>query len=257
LKRIGVINAVEKIELENIKDKGVAVLRGYLSNDLLESIENDVFGVVAGVSASVNFSAASQFFPGEVDRTVVEAIKRRPDLQPVIYDRLQQMPNLLASPARNEFQSLAQELLGTKRIGVWPRTQLRMDLPGDQHNLIRWHNDYIYNKGTVDSYTFWFPLADLTEEMGPLKFALGSHKRNLDAIETKGPERFSFDLPEATVAKLDVVTPQVKRGDLVVFHSLLWHTGQINKTADRARLSGLFRLQNLNRLEVQEDKRES
>ena len=257
MKRIGVINAVGKIGLEHIQDKGVAVLRGYLSNDLLESIENDVFDVVAGVSASVNLGAASQVVPGEVDRAVVAAIKRRPGLQPVIYDRLQQMPNLLASPARSEFQSLAQELLGTKRIGVWPRTQLRMDLPGDQRNLIRWHNDYMYNKGTTESYTFWFPLADLTDEMGPLKFALGSHKLKLDVIETSGPERFNFDLAETVVEKLDVVTPQVKRGDLVVFHSLLWHTGQINKTVDRARLSGLFRLQNLNRLEVQEGKRES
>ena len=86
------------------------------------------------------------------------------------------MPPLLAIPQLSSIQGLTSEALNSKNLGVWPRVQLRMDIPEDEKNVINWHNDYIYNKGTQHSYSFWFPLVPLTQEMGLLDFAVGSHK---------------------------------------------------------------------------------
>ncbi len=235
---------------EPLRTDGYCHLRGFFGPAEIERVESDIFAVVCGLSASLGAASPAAFRPGAVDRAVVELVRRFPQAQGVLYDRLQQMPSLLAFPAMDNILALAAAGLGSERVGVWPRTQLRMDLPQDAVNLIRWHNDYMYNRGTAASLTFWFPLVDAVPEMGPLMFARGSHLLALEPVRTGGPERFDYDLPREIVEGLDVVTPPAARGDLVVFHSRLWHSGQLNRSSDRARLSGLFRLQDLNTVEV-------
>jgi hypothetical protein len=239
----------EKVKLDQA---GYLLLKNYFSQDFISTITDSIMSVIEGVVASVGLEEEFDFGAySEVDEVLVKLISMRPELQSTIYNRLQQMPLLLAVPGHVSITKLASEILSSSRIGVWPRVQLRMDLPADSENVINWHNDYIYNKGTSCSYTFWFPLVSLNDETGYLDFARGSHLSSDVSYEFMGSDhKFKIKIPQKTLSEFDIVTPKPSVGDLVVFHSQTWHTGKLNKSKNKARLSGLFRMQNLNTLEL-------
>lgn len=241
----------EKIKLEL---DGYLILSDYFSGDFISTLTDSIMSVIEGLASSLELDEELDFSDcDEVDEALVKLLSSHPKLQSTLYDRLQQIPALLAVPGHNSITKLASEILSSSRLGVWPRMQLRMDLPGDSENVINWHNDYIYNKGTSSSYTFWFPLVSMNDETGYLDFAKGSHSVSSEiSYEMMGPEhKFKIKLPEKTLTDFNIVTPKPSVGDLVVFHSQTWHTGKLNTSKNKARLSGLFRMQNLNALELE------
>lgn len=187
------------------------------------------------------------------DRPLVSIVNAKQSIRPVLYDRLQAMPSLLALPAHPKVRAIATTVLGTQQVGVWPRVQLRFDTLSDEKNLIAWHHDYLYNKGTRDSYTFWIPLVSITPDMGLLQFAAQSHLR-ADQVEFTKAEhgrRFDCDLDESTLKSFDIFSHEkYEAGDLVLFHSKFIHSGQLNANPQRARLTALFRMQDLGTLEA-------
>jgi ectoine hydroxylase-related dioxygenase (phytanoyl-CoA dioxygenase family) len=244
-------------EIQKLQQDGFCVIENFFSRETIDDVLKSIEKVIEGVIESAGLRAREYIDQrDEVDETIVRLIATNPKLQPILYDRLQQMPALLAFPGKSSIITIASEILESSRIGVWPRTQLRMDLPGDEENVINWHNDYIYNGGTVDSYTFWFPLVSLNEDMGYIDFAKGSHLLTEDIrYQMAGPEKkFKITIPDDQKHKLNIVTPKPAVGDLVIFHCKTWHTGKLNKSKKNARLSGLFRMQNLNKLEIKDGK---
>jgi hypothetical protein len=239
-----------------IQNKGYVIIRNFFPQPELLAYWNaiDLLAEAFAKGIGLHLSEFDDLLPDERDRKFVRIIKNRPDLQPVLYDRLQMIPELLALPSHQRFQKLAQELLKTKSIGVWPRMQVRLDLCGDEKNVIRWHHDYLYNKGTSNSYTFWMPMVSITKEMGTLLLAERSHKLKLrdeifERVEVN--RRFLYNLKEETLKQLEYWQPEsFSAGDLVIFHSLLVHSGMLNTMQDRARMTVLFRMQNLEKLEA-------
>lgn len=241
------------LEKEELDRDGYYVIENFFKPSIIQSQIISITQVIEGIIESAGLDRNLYFSRyEEIDEVLVRLISSHPKLQPILYDRLQQMPALLAVPGSSIITNLASEILSSERIGVWPRTQLRMDLPGDSENVINWHSDYIYNKGTVDSYTFWWPLVAMNSETGFLDFAQGSHLASPE-IEYKFAEvgnKFKIHVSDKELARFNILTPEPSVGDLVIFHSKTWHTGKLNKSKHKARLSGLFRIQNLNSLET-------
>lgn len=231
-------------------DAGFLVIRGFFSKEDLGKVWQDMdsltdafcerFGLITDTTSA-----------DERERRIVSLIAQRPGPQSVIYQRLQQMPSLLAVPNHPKVRALAELLLDTQRWGVWPRVQVRLDLYDDEVNLIEWHHDYLYNRGTTASYTFWMPLASVEPSMGGLDIAIASHHANdIEFVTVEGNNRYQYTLDENTLSRFEVIrADQFQPGDLVVFHSLVLHSGLRNANPSRARLTGLFRMQDLNQLE--------
>ena len=234
-----------------VDDLGFLVIRNFFDTQDLVPLWEDLHRLASAFCQGLCIDVET-VDPSESDRLIVNIINHRPQLQPVLYDRLQNVPSLLAIPSHPKVRRLAQHLLGTDRYGIWPRMQIRMDRYEDRRNLIEWHHDYLYNQGTKHSYTLWMPLVNFENAMGVLLIAKRSHKLgNVNFIKTQGPNRFDYTLSKEVVAGLDIVSPDCYRaGDLVVFHSLVLHSGTINTLAHRARLTALFRIQDLSTLEA-------
>lgn len=236
-----------------VDSRGFIVIRGFFDDAALEPLWQDVHRLVDGFADAMGVSPpyGNQ---READRRIATLLQTNPSAQPVLYDRAQQMPSLLALPNDARFRAVAEAYLGTTSIGVWPRVQLRLDPYSDHRNVIEWHHDYLYNRGTTRSYTFWMPLSDNTPDMGPLLVADRSHRLgDVEFTHTESERRFTYSLPEEFTATLDVVPLLAGAGDLVVFHSLLLHSGQLNGNPARARMSALFRMQDLRSLEAFDD----
>jgi len=110
--------------------------------------------------------------------------------------------------------------------------RFRMDQPRDLRYLAVWHQDHAYVGGSVDTVTAWVPLQDVDWTMGPLLVAPKSHlfgPRPHTRIvgNRKCPEELNLS---------DLHAVQLRRGDVLLFHSLLLHSGQPN-LSDRVRYS--------------------
>lgn len=241
--------------LQEIQEKGYLIIRNFFQETELSRCWKaiDSLAKAFAIGLGIDSNKFDEVLPTERDRMLVSILQKRPDLQSVLYNRLQMVPELLALPSNKVFQDLAKQLLKTDSIGVWPRLQVRLDLFNDDKNVIGWHHDYLYNKGTSASYTFWMPLVSTRKEMGTLLLADGSHKLEMDGMfkPVEGDRRFAFNLEPEVLERLSYWEPEgFSAGDLVVFHRKLVHSGMLNQVHDRARLTVLFRMQNLETLEA-------
>lgn len=72
------------------------------------------------------------------------------------------------------FAKIAADLLGVERVRIYHDQALYKE-PGG--GFTPWHQDqYYWPLSTVNTVTMWMPLIDITEDMGMLTFASGSHK---------------------------------------------------------------------------------
>lgn len=234
-------------QLSTLEDKGYLLIKHFLSQSDLNPLINELVKL-AEAFGSTKEEISSQ---KNIDELFVNIIKNNQKLKPFLYDRLQLLPQLLRIPSHDKIQTLSRMLLKTDAIGVWPRMQLRFDCANDDQNLIEWHTDYIYNRGTQYSYTFWLPLVSISANMGPIKMISSSHKDEYRFVSSDKGRRHSFTLEPEEIKKLKPIQiNQFDAGDLVVFHSKFLHCGVINELEDRARLVCVFRMQNLNKLEL-------
>lgn len=237
---------------DEIHEQGYLLLHGFFSDADLGPIWRDIDHLVEAFCRQAELPCPA-VDARQRDRRVAGIINQRPDLQSDLYERLQQLPALLALANHPKIRALAETILTTEKIGVWPRIQMRMDLYQDEFNRIAWHTDYMYNQGTDDSFTFWMPLVNVEPDMGLLRIAPRSHHiaDQFEFCKIDSTNRFAYTLKDEDVNCLEIETPQSDRaGDLVVFHSKVIHCGAINFNPHRARLTALFRMQNLNSLEV-------
>lgn len=237
--------------IQECQDNGYSLVRGFINGAELGRIQEEIRQLALAFYSQMNVKVKEAPL-AEVDRLLVDILHQRPDWQSILYQRLQQIPWVLAATTLPQVQSLARQLLNTEAIGIWPRVQVRLDLLDDKNNHIKWHHDYLYNRGTQDSFTYWIPLVDIDKSMGLLQIAEASHI-NADSFNferTGDSSKFDYNLSDEQVERLKIEIPDhYKAGDLAIFHSKTIHSGALNTNPDRARLTLLFRLQNLHTIE--------
>ncbi|MCO5239933.1 MAG: phytanoyl-CoA dioxygenase family protein [Chitinophagaceae bacterium] len=73
------------------------------------------------------------------------------------------------------FAKIAADLLGVERVRIYHDQALYKEAGG---GFTPWHQDqYYWPIDTSNTVTMWMPLIDITEEMGMLTFASGTHKK--------------------------------------------------------------------------------
>ena len=103
------------------------------------------------------------------------------------------------------------------------------------------HQDYVFIRGTAETYTAWIPLQDLPPEMGGLQIAAGSHKNGIyDYKPALGAGGMGINEP----LQDSWVNNPFKQGDALIFHSMVVHKG-VPCTGERLRLSIDARYQRL------------
>lgn len=75
------------------------------------------------------------------------------------------------------FAKIAADLLGVEHVRIYHDQALYKEAGG---GLTPWHQDqYYWPIDTTHTVTMWMPLIDITEEMGMLTFASGTHKTGM------------------------------------------------------------------------------
>ena len=98
------------------------------------------------------------------------------------------------------------------------------------NSTLPWHQDYpFWPVDTPDSLSTWTPMEDVSESGGCLEVVDGSHEWGVSP-----PVDFIMD-PKDFSGRDDVIRIPVKRGSMVVLHSLTWHRSNPNHDEGTAR----------------------
>ncbi|MBK6632542.1 MAG: phytanoyl-CoA dioxygenase family protein [Betaproteobacteria bacterium] len=116
------------------------------------------------------------------------------------------------------------DLLGG-RAGLMGKIPFRIDLPGVTRELAVWHQDYRYVRGNTDIITAWVPLQDTPYVRGCLMVMPGSQE--LGIIEHDHEVLGKRHSPSGVFGR-EVRYVEMRRGDLLLFHSLLLHSSTLN-----------------------------
>ena len=103
------------------------------------------------------------------------------------------------------------------------------------------HQDYIYIKGTYETWTAWIPCGDCPAKLGSLAILPGTHKEKkvLPTRKAQGAGGRATDLP----ADSTWLCGDYECGDVLLLHSLCVHQGLNNETESLVRLSLDYRYQ--------------
>ena len=242
-------NALMAKEADLLAENGFVVLRGFysLSSDV-EPIRMAIQRIVSYVCEQhrVNVDASTpELAMGPAYMTLYEG---NPVAAGHVYDAIKQIPEFVAltSDPRNA------ELFRLLRPGSDPAiaaggSGIRIDRPGDSRYRAAWHQEFPAQLRSLDGIVFWSPLMDVTESVGPVVVAKGSHKEGCVPVRrtSDGSGAYALRLDdEAVVGKYEHVAWPTSPGDLVVIDFLTLHQSGINQS-DRPRWSMQFRYFNL------------
>lgn len=163
----------------------------------------------------------------------------------VVYDAVKQIPAFLRLVSDPRLEAIFRELRPGATVGVAAGgSGIRIDNPGEDRFRADWHQEYPAQLRSLDGLVFWSSLVPLTEEMGPVRFCVGSHRDGLvpvhpvnpDAVDKTGAYGLTLADRDARIARYDQRSPLPCLGDLVIIDFLTLHCSGHNRSG-RARWS--------------------
>ena len=203
---------------------GYVLLKNAVSQDLLDDLDQKVVGLLREWTGIDVQSTSSKAF--------ADILLSDRELERRLYDGVRNFDWLPGVSSDDQLKDAVSTVMGPE-FGLFSKIPLRFDLPAVIRELAVWHQDYWYVKGNTDVVTLWMPLQDTPYDLGCLMVMPGSHK--LGALNHDGEALGKRHYPKGVFDR-EVRYVEMKRGDVLMFHSLLLHSSGMN-VAKTARLS--------------------
>lgn len=168
-----------------------------------------------------------------------------------IYDAVKQIPAFMALVANERNVDVFRKI----RVGSEPGIAgggygIRIDAPEEGKYRAPWHQEFPAQLRSLDGVVFWTPLVTVTQEMGPVELALGSHREGLvpvysddKGIGKTGAYALHLDREQERLARYERLAPCTQPGDLIVMDFLTLHQSGEN-VSNQPRWSMQFRFFN-------------
>ncbi len=226
---------------ESFHADGFVVLRGWL--DLathVAPLQRELGMLIehAARACGARFTAPDD--PAEFDRGYLDLVAAHPDVQPLVYDNAKNLVALQRLIVSEPLADLYRTLRRTQLAGTAPGANgVRIDRPGDDRRLAPWHQEFQYQFRSLDGVTFWMPLVPVTDEMGPVVLARGSHRGGVEPlVDTSGSGEADMASgaygalrleDEATIPeRYELCAPRSEPGDVFAFDFLTLHASGAN-----------------------------
>jgi hypothetical protein len=183
------------------------------------------------------------FRPATFDSGYQELIAKGRSHGSVVYDAVKHIPAFVRLASLVKHDQLMMELRNTDMPGVPSGGYgIRIDNPFEEKFRANWHQDYPYQRCSLDGLVYWSPLVPITPDIGPLQIAVGSHRQGLRALSAKEmgskPGAYAYRLhnEEQVLASYTIVHKLMNPGDLLVIDYQTLHASGYN-SAKRSRWS--------------------
>jgi ectoine hydroxylase-related dioxygenase (phytanoyl-CoA dioxygenase family) len=130
--------------------------------------------------------------------------------------------------------SVVRSLLGNDAVLLYAGLILSFpsssDQPWHQDGLMLFSQDELPEDVHLPAYALnvFIPLADVTEDMGPTEFSVGSHR-------AKEGEKAMQHILNQQEYKANIIGPTLKRGDALIYDYRICHRGTQNLSTDKTR----------------------
>lgn len=216
----------------------------------IEPIQRAIYDIIGLVSDRHGLELRRPpYHPTRFDAGFNELITINRRFGSEVYDAVKLIPAFVRLSASAKNEAVMQELRPGSFPGFISRGYgIRIDIPGEDSFRAAWHQEYLYQLRSQDGLTLWSPLLSMTPELGPVIFAIGSHRDGVHPVReavTNRPGAYSWAIEnEAEITgRFEHVAPLSEPGDLVVLDFLVVHCSGFNRS-NRPRWSMQMRLFN-------------
>lgn len=206
---------------------GYLYIRGLLPKDVLESLRMQFLSIMCDAGW---VKAAAPLEDAIADPSGF-CVEPEPNYMQV-YARMYKLQAFHSLSQHPQLTGLVERMTGEPLL-PHPNIIGRTIFPNRESYTTPPHQDFIPIQGTPDTYTAWFPLNDLPEQMGGLELRAGSHRHGLYNFKPAlgaGGTTITDELPGYWVNGV------LEQGDVLFFHSYTVHQG-VSNASDRLRLS--------------------
>lgn len=231
---------------------GFVVLHGLLDVERdIRPLQTSLGALIGRVARVLGEDHPLSGDPDAFDRGFIELVARNPRASRLVYDMAKALIPFARLCVHEKIVATFLELRGAMLCGSAEHMcGVRIDRP-DNRFRSPWHQEFPSLFRSLDGITFWTPLTPMTEEMGPVLLARGSHLSGIHRIDAGegteaemaagGYENFRIENEEAVLACHQIVAPLVAMGDVVALDFRTLHRSGINRST-RTRWSAQMRL---------------
>ncbi len=230
-------------QLRQFHQDGFIVLRNFLPQEKCDAIL-DVAKVhlehkIEPIETEIGYDERSKEY-----RTDVVDYTSRSDAKNMIVRRLRQVYDrdiLFKEWMENvEIRPILQQILDDKVVITTAHHNSIMTKMPHYSRATAWHQDRRYWRYTNDNLvSVWLALDDEYSDNGVLEFIPGSHVLKFKPEQFDEKEYFREDTKENVALIAKKVSTTLKKGDVIIFHSLLLHRANKNNT-DKAKISFVY-----------------
>ncbi len=217
---------------DDFATKGYVVLPQFYDIELdIAPIQEGIRAIVALLCDKYGIDAPTATSHDAMTKAYPALIARNRAWGGEVYDAIKQIPAFvrLVTKADND------ALFETLRPGSVPGLAaggygIRIDNPGEEKFRAQWHQEFPSQLRSVDGIVFWTPLLPVTQDMGPVQIAEGSHAEGLVPVyeddagaDKAGAYALHLDRAEERLARYKHVAPLSEPGDLILMDFLTLH----------------------------------
>lgn len=232
------LNADQEAQFER---DGVLILKGFYDlKSQIEPIQRQIYEIIGLIINKYGLSIKrSTFSPERFDSGFQELIRCNRSYGAEVYDAVKQIPAFVRLVSHEAHDNLFRQLRKNALPGVAGGGYgVRIDNPEEDKFRAGWHQEYPAQLRSLDGVVFWSPLVEITDDMGPVQFAIGSHIEGPVPVYTRTPghpektNAYGLILKNETelLKKYQIVAPLTRPGDLVVIDFLLLHASGFNQS---------------------------
>lgn len=216
---------------EEYHKSGIVKVAGLFSDKELDKPVQDLLSVL-------NLNIEIDGIDNSADEMMKHFISKNAKSAEIALRIAKDLPSFQNLISSNRLVDVISALLGEQDLLCpFDWTLFRIDGPATKVSHFDWHQDYPYNVLSEQAVTFWIPLLDVDEDMGGIRFVPSSHKK-IYPVQTdstpkpNNPNRLvlkkSKELDE--LLEKQVTSGKVKKGECLLFNTLLMHASGINKS---------------------------
>lgn len=216
---------------ENFQRDGYVVVRGFLEPGVVEQARAAMMELVDREAARLLAAGktASLYAEEPFETRMACLYATCPEAAPKLFRKELHLPGLFPLFFHPRLLDLVETMLGSE-IRLYPNYTARPKLPDHVATVVLWHQDGGYTGGEVETLrmvNLWTPLVPVNVENGCMQFVPGTHR--LGPVPHEMQEHYLEIRPDilAPYAGQEIAI-EMKPGDIVLFHNLLFHRGLPN-----------------------------
>lgn len=231
------------MQLAQFNKDGFIVLRNFLDDvhcdAILKTAQEHLVQKAEPIETETGYSSRSKAYRTDVTDYHSHADKNKMTVRRLrqVYDRDVLFKEWMEDKS---IRPVLQQILNDKVVLTTAHHNSIMTKMPHVSSNTGWHQDRRYWSYSDDNLvSIWLALGDETSENGVLEFIPGSHKMHFEAEQFDEKEYLSETYEPNKKIIATKVSTDLKKGDVVIFHSLLLHRANKNST-DEAKISFVY-----------------